>query len=258
MDDVLSAFRVRPEGTRLVGESPVWFGPYVFGGILLAQALNAAGGSVPEGRRARSLHAYFLRAADANVPLFYEVGRVKDGRSVSTRSVTATQNDRAVLTLLCSFAADGDGRDYELACSEDVPDPSSIEPTPGLGPWEFAFVGPTPAREDGTRDSTHRAWMRMTTALPEDLRLHDCVLAFLADLSWNGACPWDLSNPPNRTTMVSVDHAMWFHRAARADDWVFYDVQSLVHVGGRGTIRGVLYGGERQIMCSIAQELQFR
>jgi acyl-CoA thioesterase-2 len=190
--------------------------------------------------------------------LFYEVTTLKDGRSAHTRAVTATQNGETVLTMLCSFAADRDGRTYELACGEDVPDPSSLASRPGPGPWEFAFVGPTPARNDGTRDSTHRAWMRMTTAVPEDPRVHDSVLAFMGDLSWNGACPWDLSSPPDRSGMVSIDHAMWFHRAAPVDDWLFYDVQALVHAGGRGTIRGVLYGSERQIVCSVAQELQFR
>jgi len=258
MEDVLSGFRVRRMGAQLVGESPAWFGPHVFGGILLAQALDAASGSVPDDRRARSLHAYFLRAADASVPLFYDVTVLKDGRLAHTRAVTATQNGETVLTMLCSFAADRDGRAYELDCRKDVPDPSSLASRPGFGPWEFAFVGPTPAREDGTRDSTHRAWMRMTTALPDDLRLHDSVLAFMGDLSWNGACPWDLSGPPDRSNMVSIDHAMWFHRAAPVDDWLYYDVQSLVHAGGRGTIRGVLYGIERQIVSSMAQELQFR
>ena len=258
MEDVLSAFRVRRQDAQWVGESPAWFGPHVFGGILLAQALGAASGSVPDDRRARSLHAYFLRVADAAVPLFYEVTTLKDGRLAHTRAVTATQNGETVLTMLCSFAADRDGRTYELACGQDVPDPSSLASRPGPGPWEFAFVGPTPARKDGTRDSTHRAWMRMTTAVPEDPRVHDSVLAFMGDLSWNGACPWDLSSPPDRSGMVSIDHAMWFHRAAPVDDWLFYDVQALVHAGGRGTIRGVLYGSERQIVCSVAQELQFR
>jgi acyl-CoA thioesterase-2 len=80
----------------------------------------------------------------------------------------------------------------------------------------------------------------------------------MGDMSWNGARPWDLSGPPDRSNMLSIDQAMWFHRAARADDWLFYDVQSLVHAGGRGTIRGVLYDSGRQILCSTMQELLFR
>lgn len=258
MEDVLAAVRVRREGARLVGRSPMWFGTHVFGGILLAQALDAARQSVPADRKARSLHAYFLNAADARVPLFYEVINVKDGRSAHTRAVSATQGGTTVLTMLCSFAADAEGRAYELAPAGDVPDPSSLSPVAVPAPVQFALVGPTPEREDGTRQSTHRAWMRMTTTLPEDPHVHECVLALMGDMSWNGACPWDLSGPPDRTSMVSIDHAMWFHRAARADDWLFFDVQSLVHAGSRGTIRGVLYGPGRHIVCSTAQELQFR
>ena len=98
----------------------------------------------------------------------------------------------------------------------------------------------------------------MTTALPEAPKVRDSVLAFMSDLNWNGACPWDLPSPPDRFSMVSIDHATWFPRSAPADDWLYCDVQSLVHAGGRGTIRGVLYGSERQIVCSMAQELQFR
>ncbi|HWX95322.1 MAG TPA: acyl-CoA thioesterase domain-containing protein [Solirubrobacteraceae bacterium] len=258
IDEAFTAFGVRQEGAQLVGESPLWFGPHVFGGILLAQALDAAGRTVPDQGRARSLHAYFLRAADATAPLRYEVVATKDGRSSHVREVTVSQNDTAVLKMLCSFAADRPGPSYELARAEDVPDPSELSRRAAAGPWEFAFVGPTPARDDGARDSTYRAWMRLTAGLPDDARAHECALAFLGDVTWNGACPWDLSSPPDRSRMVSVDHAMWFHRAARADDWLFYDVQSLVHDGGRGTIRGLLHGADRRIICSTVQELQFR
>ncbi len=257
-EQALSAFGVRREGGRLVGESPTWFGPHVFGGILLAQALDAAAQTVPEGRRARSLHAYFLRPGDASAPLFYDVTVIKDGRAAHTRAVTVAQNEKTVLTMLCSFALDGDGRAYELARAQDVPDPSAVPTTPGPGPLEFAFVGPTPARQDGTRASTHRAWMRIAAARSDDPRLHDCLLAFMGDVSWNGASPWDLSGPPDRSQMVSIDHSMWFHRATRADDWLLYDVHSLVHAGGRGTIRGVLYGIDRRVVASVVQELQFR
>jgi acyl-CoA thioesterase II len=253
-----SAFRVRRDGDLLVGESPPWFGPHVFGGILLAQALDAAWETVPDARRARSLHAYFLRPGDARAPLFYDVAAIRDGRSALTRAVTAKQDDKAVLTMLCSFAADTDGPAYELSRPDDIPDPSGVPDRPGPAPVEYVFVGPTRVREDGTRSSTHRAWMRIAADLPADARLHGCLLAFMGDMSWNGASPWDLSGPPDRSRMVSVDHAMWFHRPARADEWLFFDVHSLVHAGGRGTIRGVLYGSDRHVVCSMAQELQFR
>jgi acyl-CoA thioesterase II len=256
--DTVAAFTVHPEGESFAGTSPQWFGPHVFGGILLAQALHAARLTVPPEVRARSLHAYFLSAADARLELRYDVDPVKDGRTASTRAVTASQDGTNVLTMLCSFAADRDGRVYDVTHAEEIPEPSALPKRSAIGPWEFAFVGPSPERADGTRESTHRAWMRMTDALPADAAVHDAVIAFFGDLSWNAASPWDLSGPPDRSRMVSADHAMWFHRPARADEWLFYDVQSLVHAGGRGTIRGVVFDAERKIVCSVAQELQFR
>jgi acyl-CoA thioesterase-2 len=258
IDEVLSAFAVRRRDGLLVGESPTWYGSRVFGGILLGQALAAAAESVSADRRARSLHAYFVGPAETGAPIVYDVSAVKDGRSAQTRAVTASQHGKTVLSMLCSFASDREGREYELPGPAPVLSPSEIEATSMSGPVELAFVGPTESRENGARDSTHRAWMRIPQALPSNPRLHECLMAFLGDISYNGACPWDLSSPPDRSHMVSVDHAMWFHRPARADDWLLYDVQSLVHFGGRGTIRGVLCGPDRRVLCSVAQELQFR
>jgi acyl-CoA thioesterase II len=107
----------------LVGQSPTWFGRHVFGGILLAQSLDAARSTVPDGLRARSLHAYFLTAASADAPVRYEVESTKDGRSASTRAVRACQDERVVLTMLCSFAGDRDGRAYDLGPDQAIPEP---------------------------------------------------------------------------------------------------------------------------------------
>ncbi len=252
------AFTVDERNGLIVGHSPRWFGSHVFGGILLAQSLDAARMTAPPSMRARSLHAYFLSAATADIPIRYEVDRTKDGRSASTRAVTASQDDHAVLTAQCSFAGDRDGRTYDLLRDEDVPEPEALPSTPSLGPFEFAFVGPTPERPDGTRQSTHRAWIRIVDQLPDEPRVHENALCFMSDLTWTASSPWKLAGPPDRRGMVSVDHALWLHRAARADEWLFFDVHSLVHAGGRGTIRGVLYGRDRRVVASMAQELQFR
>jgi acyl-CoA thioesterase-2 len=204
------------------------------------------------------LHAYFLSAATADSPIGYQVERTKDGRSASTRAVAASQGERVVLTMLCSFADDRDGRTYDLPLNDDVPGPEGLAVRKAPGPFEWAFVGPTPEREDGTRQSTHRAWIRITDRLPDDARVHESALCFISDLTWTAASPWRLAGPPDRSGMVSVDHALWLHRSTRADEWLFFDVHSLVHAGGRGTIRGVLYGRDRRIVASMAQELQFR
>jgi acyl-CoA thioesterase-2 len=259
-DEVSSAraFTVVEEQGSIVGSSPSWFGNHVFGGILLAQSLDAARSTAPDGMRARSLHAYFLSAATADSPICYQVERTKDGRSASTRAVTASQDDRVALTMMCSFAGDRDGRAYDLRLDDDVPEPQTLPARTAPGPFEWAFVGPTPEREDGTRQSTHRAWIRITDRLPDDARVHESALCFISDLTWTAASPWRLAGPPDRSGMVSVDHALWLHRSTRADEWLFFDVHSLVHAGGRGTIRGVLYGRDRRIVASMAQELQFR
>lgn len=253
------AFGVQAQGASLIGRSPNWFGSHVFGGILLAQALSAAGSTIAAGEmRARSLHAYFLGAADSSVPIEYDVATVRDGRTSRTRAVTARQGDRDVLSALCAFAAEHPGREYDLCRADGLPSPDELEVRPTVGAFEFAFIGPTPEREDGTREQTHRAWVRVTEPLGEDPLAHDAALAFIGDLTWTGATPWKLEGPPDRSGMVSVDHAMWFHRPVRADRWLLYVVQALVHAGGRGTIRGILYGEDRRIVCSTAQELQFR
>lgn len=257
--EVGTSFTVRPDGESFVGSSPGWFGSHVFGGILLAQALNAAAATVEaDEMRARSLHAYFLGPAEASVPLAYDVATVRDGRATRTRAVDVRQGAAKVLTALCTFAADRPGREYDVARAEDIPGPSELDVSSTVGAFEFAFIGATPEREDGTREHTHRAWVRVTEPLGGDPRTHEAALAFIGDLTWTAATPWKLDGPPDRRGMVSVDHAMWFHRPARADDWLLYTVQSLVHAGGRGTLRGIVYGPDRRIVCSTAQELQIR
>ncbi|MHB8531296.1 MAG: acyl-CoA thioesterase [Solirubrobacteraceae bacterium] len=250
---------MRPHGAGLRGESPSWFGSHVFGGILLAQTLHAASSSVSaSGMRARSLHAYFLAAAEAASPLDYEVAAIRDGRSTRTRAVTVSQDGSPVLSALCTFAADRPGREYDVECPHELPGAAELDARPTVGPFELAFIGPTPPRADGTREQTHRAWVRITEPLGDQERMHEAALAFIGDLTWTAATPWRPEGRPDRSGMVSVDHAAWFHRPARADAWLLYMVQALVHAGGRGTIRGILYDEQRRIVCSTAQELQFR
>jgi acyl-CoA thioesterase-2 len=159
-----------------------------------------------------------------------------------------------VLDLSCSFTADTDGYVYDLPGGRDIPSPEEVELEPGPGPWVAGDVGPTPPAEDGSRESTHRMWFRVPTRLPDDEHLHTALLGFATDWTDTGGRPLHLEG--DITGMVSLDHAAWFHRPARADEWLFYDVHSLVNAGGRGLLRGAIRDPEGRVVVSVAQEMR--
>ena len=255
--DTIRALSVDPCNRHFKGGSPDWFGPRLVGGFTVAQALVAAGRAVPMDRRAHSLHAYFLRPALAGPPISHTVTVLREGRSTSTLSVESSQQRQPVLAMFCSFSGDRAGRSYELALEPRAPGPETAASILA-GPFEIADVGPTPPLPDGTRRSTRRAWIRVAGQLPDDPRLHTCLLTFISDMTWNAGRPWDLETPPDISTMRSVDHAIWFHRTARADQWLFYDLHSLVQADGRGLLRGTIRDERLQIVASMAQEMGVR
>jgi acyl-CoA thioesterase-2 len=236
-----------------IGEAPGWFGDRLFGGFVVGQAVHAATQFAPDGLRIHSLHGYFLRPMMAGTPVRYEAAIVKDGRSFSTRRLDVTQNGATVFTMTCSFTADTAGYAYDTPLDDPVPSPDALERGMGPGPWEVAWIGPTDAREDRTRRSTHRAWSRVAQRLPDDPNLHAAMIGFLTDVTGTGGRPLHLDG--DTFGMVSLDHAVWFHRVARADEWLLYDVHSLVNAGGRGLLRGVLRDGQGQVVASLAQEM---
>jgi len=237
-----------------IGQPPEWFGPYLFGGFVIAQAVMAATRGVAPDRRLHSLHAYFLRPATTASDLRYAVRTLRDGRAFASTRVEATQDGRPVLDLTCSFTADADGYVYDLGASDPLPPLDLDSAERGPGPWIAIAVGPTAAAADGTRTSTHRQWFRIPAPLPEDAHLHTALLGFATDWTGIGGRPLDLEG--DTTGMVSLDHAAWFHRAARADEWLFYDVESLVNAGGRGLLRGVMRDTDGRVVISVAQEMR--
>ena len=242
-------------GAAWIGSAPDWFGEVLFGGFVIAQAIIAATRDTPEGRRLHSLHAYFLRPVIAGTPIAYELRPVRDGRSFSSRHVAASQRGKPTLEMSCSFTADTDGYVYDLPNRDTkVPPPDELPVTAGPGPWIASILGPTPATPDGTRESTHRMWFRIPTDLPDDVHLHTALLGFATDWTETGGRPLHLAGDMNG--IVSLDHAAWFHRPARADDWLFYDVQSLVNAGGRGLLRGAMRDPAGRVVVSVAQELR--
>jgi acyl-CoA thioesterase-2 len=255
-DETIRFLTVRPEGDHWIGDAPAWFGEYLFGGFLIAQAVYAATRNAPNGTRIHSLHAYFLRPARAAEPLCYRVTTLREGRTFTTRSVEAEQGNAAVYSMTCSFSADTDGYEYELPLGREAPGHDEVRRSQGPGPWIAADVGPTPPAPDGTRQSTHRHWFRMPGTLPDDPHLHAALIAFATDWTGTGGRPLHLDG--DITGMMSLDHAVWFHRPARADAWHLYDVHSLVNAGGRGVLRGTMHDVERHIVVSVAQEMRLR
>jgi len=228
----------------------------LFGGFAIAQAIHAATRTAPEGKRIHSLHAYFLRPMMAGPTVHYRVKAVRDGRTFALRQVEAVQDGKPVLTMACSFTTDTDGYEYELKTIAAVPDPTDLAVDLGPGPWERARLGPSEPGADGTRRSTARAWSRIARPLPEDPHLHAALLGFLTDVTETGGRPLHLDG--DTTGMVSLDHAVWFHRLPRADDWLFYDVHSLINTGGRGLLRGSIHTLDRKLCISVAQEMMLR
>lgn len=242
----------------------------VFGGQVLAQALMAAGRTVDVGL-VHSLHSYFLRPGDPNIPILYEVDRIRDGRSFTTRRVVAIQHGRPIFSMSCSFHVDETSIEHQFEMPE-VPAPETL-PTlvERLSPWreeledwfkrphpiEQRFIGDLPWKLEAATEPIKRLWIRADGELdPEDHLLHACVATYASDMSLfdtilaSHAIRWD---DPNFMG-ASLDHSMWFHRRFRADQWMLYDTDSPVAYGARGLARGCLYDAEGKLVVSMAQE----
>jgi len=256
VQETIEFVTVRPDGDGWVGDAPDWFGEVLFGGFVVSQAVHAATRTAPEGGRIHSLHGYFLRPVVAGLPLSYRAVPLREGRTFVMRRLEAVQDGKPVFSMMCSFTADTEGYEYQLPIDPDVPGPDAAFASVGPGPWETVDLGPTPPAADGTRRSTHRAWSRIPVSLPDDPHLHAALIAFVTDITGTGGRPLHLEG--DVTGMVSIDHAAWFHRPLRADEWLFYDVHSLVNTGGRGVLRGTMYGPDRHVAVSVAQEMRLR
>jgi len=250
--ETIEFLAVRPEDDGWVGDAPEWFGERLFGGFVLGQSVHAATQNTPEGRRIHSLHGYFLRPVFAGLPLRYRVEPLREGRTLTTHLLEATQDGKPVFTMMCSFAADTDGYEYELPLGQPVPAPDQLPIEVGPGPWEVAEVGPTDPAADGTRASTRRAWFRIGSSLPDDANLHTALCAFLTDMTGTGGRPLQLDG--DVTGMISIDHAAWFHRPVRADEWVLYDCSSPSASGGRGLATGRFFSRDGRLLATVLQE----
>ena len=267
MRELVDALVTRPTGEEGVftAPSPDWFGPRLFGGFVVAQALNATINSLSAdslsadmgsgGLRPHSLHGYFLRPVETGRDSELRVEHVRDGRTFTTRRVTTVQGGKEAFVATASFCLDEAGDEYQAALP-DLPGPDDVEPSGFDGPVEMRDLGATPVRADGTMESTRRVWFGVDP-LGDDPGLHATVLAYLSDMTGTSFRPLSLGDWGAHTD-ASLDHAVWFHRPARADGWLFYDLHALINTGGRSTVRGELYTSDGQLVLSLAQELLIR
>jgi acyl-CoA thioesterase-2 len=232
-----------------------WRGDRVFGGMVVAQALRAAQLNVPH-LPVHSLHGYFLRPVPVGGAVEQVVEHVRDGRSFTTRRVTSRCDGREVFTMLCSFHADEDGEQYQITMPR-VPGPDAVQREPVPIPFDVRELGSTPERDDGTYLATRRVWFRADGGLPDDPALHAAIVAYLSDMTGAAFRPHSLGVWGTHTD-ASLDHALWFNRPVRADQWLLYDLQALVNHGGRATLRGVLYAQDGTLCASMSQELLIR
>jgi acyl-CoA thioesterase-2 len=253
------------------GTSPDVTVQRVFGGQVAGQALVAASRTVERDDVAvHSLHAYFLRPGDPTVPILYEVDRIRDGRSFITRRVVAIQHGKAIFNLSSSFHKLEPGIEHQSPMP-DVPAPETL-PTfeeryapyrEALGDWydrprpfDTRHVDYTP--EDRTRpvDPEQRMWLRADARLPDDPILHACVLTYASDMTLLDTVllPHGGTHREDKLMMASLDHAMWFHRPFRADDWLLYVQDTPSASGSRGLARGMIFRQSGELVVSVVQE----
>jgi acyl-CoA thioesterase-2 len=244
----------------------------VFGGQVAGQALVAAARTIDEaGRLVHSLHAYFLRPGDPTVPILYEVDRIRDGRSFSTRRVVAIQHGRAIFNMQASFHDEEPGPNHQLAMPEGVPDPESLPDfqtlmapfAEQLGEWydrprpiDLRYVDGSPMSRKGLPSTGQRVWLRADGNLPDDPVLHACIITYASDMTLldTTVLPFGLSWDSPGMQMASVDHAMWFHRPFRANEWMLYDQVALSTSGARGLAGGAIYTSDGSLVVTVVQE----
>ena len=275
VDALLSILDLEPlEHNLFRGMSPQVGWQRVFGGQVIGQALVAASRTVPEERMVHSLHAYFLRPGDPAVPIIYEVDRIRDGGSFTTRRVVAIQHGRAIYSMSASFQKMEEGLEHQTAMP-DVPAPEDL-PSEAELKEKFLAHAPEAVRRYWERerpielrpvDLTHyfsrkklvpsqNVWVRASAPLPDDPRIHTCVLAYASDMTLldTSLFAHGTSVLDTGLQVASLDHAMWFHRPFRADEWLLYVEDSPSSSGGRGFTRGSLYTRSGELVASVAQE----
>jgi acyl-CoA thioesterase-2 len=269
LDAVVDLLDLEPIEVNIFrGLSPAEDRQRIFGGQVAGQALVAAARTVEQGS-VHSLHSYFLRPGDPNAPVLYEVDRIRDGRSFTTRRVVAIQHGRAIFNMSTSFHIEEPGFEHSDPMP-DVPDPESL-PTrqemwaqaDGTGAWaeedkplDMRWVTANPFERDRPLPPDQQVWMRADGQLPDDPVLHACVLTYASDMTLldTTLLPHGRSWAHGGLMLASLDHSMWFHAPFRADDWLLYDQHTPSASGARGLAGGRVFRRDGRLIASVMQE----
>jgi acyl-CoA thioesterase II len=268
LDRLLGLFDLKDKGDDVFDAPNPARGPWtrVFGGQVAAQAVRAAQLTVPVERAIHSLHAYFIRPGRPGEDIEMHVERPRDGRSFTSRRVKAVQSDEVIFDMIASFHVTEVGPEYAIPAANDIPPPEEApEPEGMFGrmrsmmPFDMREMGPTEPI-DGIYRSTRRAWFRTAGELPDDPALHACVLAFASDMGVVSAARVPVAGEAEwaRFMGASLDHAVWFHRAIRADEWILFDLRTVSSSGARGLAAGTMHARDGVLGVSVAQEALIR
>ena len=272
LDDLVRLLDLEPIEVNIFrGVSPDVTQQRVFGGQVAGQALVAAARTVDDANRLiHSLHAYFLRPGDPKIPILYEVDRLRDGKSFTTRRVVAIQHGQAIFNLQASFHVAEPGLSHQIPMPE-VTDPEELPDfatrmaqfKDQMGEWydrprpiDQRYVGGSPFEGRGVGDLHQQVWLRADGELPDDPTLHACVVTYASDLTLLDTVirPHDLKWDNSGLQMASLDHAMWFHRPFRADDWLLYDQLTPSSASSRGLATGSIFTRDGHLAITVVQE----
>lgn len=275
LQGLLNLLDVEPlENNLFRGQSHDMGNKAVFGGQVLGQALAAALRTVDADRTVHSLHGYFLRPGDVKVPIVYDVDRIRDGKSFTTRRIRAIQHGEAIFNMAASFQVPEDGVEHQDGMPQ-APAPESLKSD---SEWREQWAEHLPERvrsiftrrravdirpvdpqhpfAPDKRPAAKMAWFRVDARLPDDPALHQALLAYASDFGLMGTAmqPHGITWFSPQVQAASLDHAMWFHRPFRVDDWLLYEMASPTAVGGRGLNFGKIWSQDGRLVCSVAQE----
>ena len=276
LKDLLDLLDIEPIEVNIFrGTSPSDGWQRVYGGQVIGQALVAATRTVEDQSRiAHSLHGYFLRPGDTTIPILYEVDRIRDGKSFTTRRVVATQKGRAIFNMAVSFHVHEPGLEHQFdmpdikppeECAshedlarlyaDDIPEEFKQQAQKPR-PIEMRFAEPINDFNPEKMPPFQHTWIRTIDVMPDDARLNQCLLAYASDMTLidTATRPHAVNYTNSNFQVASLDHAMWFHRPFRTDEWLLYAQDSPFSGGSRGLSRGAFYTQQGELVASCAQE----